>query len=242
VSLPLISSLHKKILPFLKNHLPSLIKNDIPVEIHTRLFEEEGDLLTNDFYKATLQPGLNNEDPDALECQLLFIYLVKHLDRHEKTGDFQLKYYLDLFLLLNKYDKIILDERIVTLSKKYNSENLLIEKLLVLGVYWKADIMNFYPLNNNRANLSKIEAKFESLLRNPESQKNSVEGKKIFKLISGIPGTNNKFLYITGYLFPSLDYLKYKYQIKRSLKAIPYYFIRWFEILRYFSSGKTMYR
>lgn len=231
-SLPLISPLHRKLLPFLKSHLPGLIKNGILVEIHARLFEPPANSMTETFFNKSLIPAGNNESLIYPENQLHFLYLVKHLVKHEKTGAFQIKFYIDLYLLLKTYSDEILNESLLNMSDKTNIKDALLEKLVILEIFWGFELPELIKLTVAEVNINAATNKFIRFLKCPEKTKSESDSESALKPLRDIPGLFNKVLFIAGYVFPSPGYIRYKYNVKTTIGAFLYFPVRWLKTLR----------
>jgi len=81
-SAPMISYFHEKIMPAYGKHLPEMYKNGIAVEIHFKLFDQKDNSLTENLLNRSVlaenEPEIYYPDPFSF-----FLYLVKHLDKHE---------------------------------------------------------------------------------------------------------------------------------------------------------------
>ncbi len=94
------SPLHNKILPLIGKHLPTLLKDGYPVEIHTRLFDEPGK-------NEKLGEAIDNAveiDIEGIRAlipndEIHLEYLKRHLEYHLRTGGAQLRQYLDMELI-----------------------------------------------------------------------------------------------------------------------------------------------
>ncbi len=134
-SAPLISPLFEKhIFPYGK-HLPEMYRNGISVELHFRLFEDPGNPLTREMFDTAHKLENENEIyiPDPL---LFFLYLIKHLDEHEKEGTSQLRLYTDLAVMLSCYRGKIINDQLIEKAHQANLEAALFEKLQILEIFW----------------------------------------------------------------------------------------------------------
>lgn len=226
-TVPLVSRFHERIMPVYGKHLPEMYKKGISVEIHFKLFDQVGNSLTEAFYeKASRIPG---DDTDMFfpEPQLSFLYLVQHLDRHEREGFFQLRLYTDLIYLLRYYFQSIITRELFAYAARANIEKPLIEKLKILEVYWGIVFPDWVIQKTEGVSLEKLTENFTSLIRQPENIPQAVERESLLKLLKDVPGWSDRFLLFLGHVLPSLAYMKYKYKIKTSTGAILYYPVRW---------------
>jgi hypothetical protein len=226
-SAPMVSRFHEKFLPAFGKHLPEMYKNGIAVEIHFKLFEQKGNSLTDEFIdKAARLPGkvINVYYPDP---QLFFLYLIKHLDAHEKFEGAQLRLYFDLFILLSANSDSIINDDLFKYARKANLESIVIAKLNILNIYWKSPISIPGILFSENTNLELILQKFIAFLKHPWENQVEEKQENLFKLLKDVPLFRERFLLLTGHIFPSVAYLKYRYKIHSTAGALLYYPVRW---------------
>ena len=136
-SLPLISPLHEKILTLFEDVIcRPMEKNGIFVEIHVKLFEQEGNSLTEELFNTAYKIIEIETEIFYPQLQIFFLYLVKHLNRHEKTKDLQLKSFTDLVELLRQYPDQILNKQLFNLAREADLVTALVEKLRLLEIFW----------------------------------------------------------------------------------------------------------
>ena len=94
------SPLHRKIKTHIGKHMPTLRKDGYAVEIHHRLFSEA---VRNEKLDEAIENAveINIEGTKAftLPDDIHLDYLKKHYDYHNLTDDFQLRLFVDLWLL-----------------------------------------------------------------------------------------------------------------------------------------------
>lgn len=241
-SSPIISPVYERKMFQHGKHLPEMNKNGLSVEIHTKLFAQPGNSMTEEFIeKAYPVPGKKNIY--FPESQLFFLYLVKHLDRHEKEGTSQLKLYVDLYLLLMAYTDQILNERLFQNALKVNLVTALGEKLYILGTFWGMFFPEWVKSFSGKTNTETAEEKFIWFLRHPNENQPRAEPGSMFNSLKEIPGVLNKTLLIIGYIFPSISFIKYHYKVKSKARAVCYYPAWWGRIcgmlIRGRRKGKT---
>lgn len=230
-SLPVISPLHKPILPYLKSHLPPMEKNGAVVEIHVKLFDQEENSLTQNLFDTSFNPPGNPWNIFWPKPQLLFLYLLKHITNHENTKDLKVKSYLDLFVLLNKFSEEILNANLAEIARAANIEEALSEKLLILNLFWDLPLPENINTGIQEARQKELSDKFIWLIKNPMQDNSAIKIQGLFKQFLHIPGVTNKVLFIIGYLFPSFTYMKYFYRTKTKAGAMLFYPLRWWRIL-----------
>lgn len=97
VSKTLKSSLYEMILGEIDKHLPTLFRNELAVEIHTRLF----DSLTyksaeENPFKNQIEIKIDNRKALILNNKMHLSYLVSHYKRHELAGICQMRLFADI--------------------------------------------------------------------------------------------------------------------------------------------------
>jgi hypothetical protein len=70
--------------------------------------------------------------------------------------------------------------------------------------------------------------KFLRLLKNPKAEVIENPRLNFMKQVREMPGIYHKALYITGFIFPSLSFMKNRYGTDTRTMAIIYYPVRWF--------------
>ncbi len=226
-SAPLVSSFHEKIMPAYGKHLPEMYKNGIAVEIHFKLFDQKRNSLTEEFLNKAVRVSDAGTSLHYPEPQLLFLYLIKHLNKHEKSGYFQLRLYTDLALLLSVHSDQIINERLFEYAIQASLEIVLREKLKLLQLYWGISLSEPVKSFIEKLNPQPISVKFKESLRCPKNDQQEEEKESLFKLLNNVPGIKNRILLIFGHIFPSVAYLKYRYKIKTTIGAVLYYPVRW---------------
>lgn len=231
-SLPLISPLHEKLLPYLKSHLPVMHKNKISAEIHVRLFDRDNDNLISEI--------INN--PDIVSegaCEMLapplhihLLYLVKHLDRHARTKDLQLKLYTDIAVLLSEHQDKLLNINLLNLAERAGLTNSLAEILFLVENYWQIRLPDLLKNLRLKVDVEKTTEKFIYFLRHPSSYPRHEEPLPLLKPLNDIPGTAEKIRFIAGFLFPSLSFLKFRYRLNNHYAALLFYPAWWWRSVK----------
>ncbi len=222
-SLPLKSPFHKLIMMHIGKHLPSLIKNGFSIEIHHRLFGSGEEALTGMLYDKSTEKMINNERAFIPGAQILFLYLIRHLFMHEKNNESQLRLYTDLVVLIEKYRDDIINDDLQLLAKSGELSSILTGKLELLrdiwGISFPGWLNDFIERNYDSANKDK----FMFFLRNPKNNP-AVDKAWFYRYtLHEVPGIHRKLLYIFGDLFPSISFMKKRYNCSSSWKVVFYY-------------------
>jgi len=102
-SLPVKSGFHKPIMEWTGKHLPTLMKNGIPVDIHLELFPGRKNNLTSKVIETAREVRFEREKAFVPDPGLFFLYLVRHLYFHELNNESQLRLYADLVVMAERY-------------------------------------------------------------------------------------------------------------------------------------------
>jgi hypothetical protein len=225
-SLPLKSVFYKPVLSYIGKHLPTLTKDGFSIELHHDLFGTDKSLLTKVFYDTGLETALNSEKAYLPEPRLFFLYLVRHLYLHEKNNESQLRLYADLVVLLEKYRDEIINYDLLTLTGDAGIGEILAWRLEPLRDLWGISFpewLNDYI--NKWYNPDSIN-KFILFLKSPKDNPSVNKAILYRDNIKEIPGFSRKILFVLGDLFPTLEFMKRRYNCSSSLKAILYYPVR----------------
>jgi len=110
VSNSLKSCLYKPIILDIGNHLPEMHRGGISVDLHHRLFGKEGTEMVATAMERAVVISAGGQSLFVLPPLTAFLGLVSHIRKHEIKGEFQLRLYIDIYLLLRKYGSEIISE------------------------------------------------------------------------------------------------------------------------------------
>jgi len=237
-SAPLISHVFEKKIFRHGKHLPEMYKKGLSVEIHFKLFGAQEKRIGEEFINKSYQIS---EESKALypDQQLHFLYLVKHLDKHEKEGTSQLRLYADLVVLLQNYFDRIVCRELFEYASEAGLEGAIAEKFIILEEYLGISFQEWITSFTGKTNSDAIKEKFIRFLRHPADNQPRAEKGSLFNPVKEIHGLFNKSLFITGFLFPSLAYLKYNYKVKSKTIAALYYPVWWVRLGRMLIKGRV---
>lgn len=220
------SPLYKHILFHIGKHLPTIYKDDCPVDIHLRLFDGNDNRLTDEFFDASVPLEIKGRKVFIPEPQLLFLYLIRHINLHEKSGLSALKFYADLNVLINShYDKIV-NRKLLNLAAEAGLEKEVIGKLLLLKTFFGVTFPGWLSDLVSEPDHTDVLAKFLATLANPAGDISENRQSEYLNTVKAIPGLFNKILFITGFIFPSFDFMKRRYRINYKALVIFYYPLR----------------
>ena len=238
-SMPMISPLHERILPSYGKHLPELTKGGIAAEIHFRLFDRNDQLITGDFISASLPLEEGKMCMLIPEPRLHFLYLVKHLDLHERNGNSQLRLYTDLAVMISAYPGRIITRELFKYAEEAGIMEAVAEKLYVMKTFWGFEFPVYADAYYESIDTGKAVVRFLDFLKNPNDSDPVNEPESLLRPIKDLRGITDRIMFIAGYLFPSLKFMKYRYGARSKAVAILYYPVRWLKLAGMILGGKV---
>ena len=223
VSLPVKSVIHKLILANTGKHLPSLIKNGTSVEIHHKLFGGRKNVLTRMLYETSYKIEIKGEEAYIPQPQIFFLYLVRHLYTHEMNNESQLRLYTDLVVLIEKYRDEIINYDLLTYASQAEMLEILACRLEPLrdlwGISFPGWIDDFIDKWHNPDSINK----FIFFLKSPKDNPPLDKARFYRHAISDIPGFHRKVLFLLGDIFPSVSFMKKRYNCTSTWKVLLFY-------------------
>ena len=223
VSLPVKSVFHEPIMPYFGKHLPSLIKNGMSVEIHHELFGEKDNALTNILFDTSYEVEIKGERAWFPQPQIFFLYLIKHLWQHEMNNESQLRLYTDLVVLLEKHYDDILNSGLLKYVSGPEMSGMLASHLETLRDFWGISFPEVINEFLEEWATDDSITKFIFFLGSPKNNPPLDRSGLYRKVIRDIPGFHRKVLYVLGDLFPSLRFMKKRYNCNNNLRVLLYY-------------------
>jgi hypothetical protein len=222
-SLPVKSVFHKFIITSSGKHLPSLIRNGTSVEIHRELFGRNKNKLTRLLYDCSYEIELRGEKVYIPSPQIFFLYLVRHLWRHEMNNESQLRLYTDLVVLLDNYGDEIINYNLLIYASQAGISEIVACKLELIRDLWGNDFPEWINAFIDKWHNEDSRDMFNFFLRSPKGNPVINRASNYRHTINEIPGIHRKFLFIIGDLFPSISFMKKRYGLSSSWKALFYY-------------------
>jgi Uncharacterised nucleotidyltransferase len=222
-SLPVKSLFHLPIIAYSGKHLPSLLKNGASIDIHLELFGGKRNILTKLLYDNSSEIRIDDQYAHIPRPQLFFLYLVKHLYSHEINNESQLRLYTDLVVLIEKYREEIINYDLLTYAAKAGMSQILAWRLEPLRDLWGITfpdwVDDFIDKWYNPDSINR----FVFFLKSPKKKSPSGNPLIYKRTIREIPGLHRKILFVLGDIFPTLTFMKERYQCNSKLKALLYY-------------------
>jgi len=223
VSLPAKSIFHEFIIADIGKHLPSLLKDGTSVEIHHELFGARKNGLTRMLYDNSYEIEIKSEKVYIPQPQIFFLYLVKHLYRHELNNESQLRLYTDLVVLISKHRDEIINYDLLSYASQAGMSEILAWRLEPLRDLWGVPFPEWLDdFINKWYNPDSIN-KFIFFLKSPKNNPPIDKARFYRHIISDIPGFHRKLFYLLGDIFPSISFMKKRYKCSSTWKVLVYY-------------------
>ncbi len=227
ISLPVKSVFHKSILADAGKHLPTLIKDGFSFELHNELFGTGKNGLTRMLYVSSTEIEIKAEKTFIPSPQLFFLYLVRHMYSHEMNNESQLRLYADLVVLIERYKDEIINNDLLEYAMDAGMSEILAGKLEPLrdlwGISFPEGINEFINKRNNPSSIDR----FIIFLKSPKDNSSPDRAVLYRHNISEVPGLHRKTLFLLGDLFPTIRFMKKRYNCNSGWKALLYYPLRW---------------
>ena len=117
-SMPMKSWLYRYISLDLGNHLPEMHRGGISVDLHYRLFGTEGEEMVSRAISEAEEISAGGKTFHVLPPVSAFLGLVSHIYKHEVKGEFQLRLYTDIYLLLKKHGRVIINNELMAAAEQ----------------------------------------------------------------------------------------------------------------------------
>jgi hypothetical protein len=226
-SLPVKSLFLKPIIADIGKHLPTLYKNGFAVELHQELFGAGKNVLTRILYDTSVEMDINGEKCFVPEAQIFFLYLVKHLYLHEMNNESQLRLYTDLVVLIEKYGDEILNYDLLTYANQAGMSQILAWRIELLRDLWGMSFPDWINEFIDKWYHPDSINKFVFFLKNPKDNPFPGKGQKFRNNIREIEGIHRKILFTLGEIFPTIEFMKKRYNCKSTFSALLRYPPRW---------------
>ena len=222
VSLPVKSVFHRIILDHIGKHLPSLLKNGASIEIHHGLFTESLHSLTTRLYNESKEISVNGEKAFLPQPMLFFLYLVRHLEKHELNNESQLRLYTDLVTMIEKHSDEIINYNLLALASHSDMDQIIAGHLHALREFWSMQFPGWLDEFIEKWNPSGTTERFMFFLRSPKNELTEKKGayRQVIKEITGI---HRKIIFVLGDMFPTFSFMQKRYKCSRRWEVILYY-------------------
>jgi len=226
IARPLKSPLYKRISMCIGNHLPELHRNGISLDIHHRLFQKQGKALAQRGIEEAQKIEISGTTCFVLPPRIAFLSMIKHIQKHGIKGEFQVRLYLDLFLMLKYKSEEILGKDLLSEAEEACISKDLSATLYILSTYWDIDIPEIYFPSLSDSEKKKYLSAFMKGLNNP-GKIDPERNRDIYEYnLKSVEGAVNKLIFFAGDVFPSVSFMMERYNKKNLVAILPYYLIR----------------
>ena len=219
VSNSLKSRLYRHIILDIGNHLPELHRGGISVDLHHRLFGKEGREMVAAAMEKAEVISAGGRSLLVLPPLTAFLGLVSHIGKHEIKGEFQLRLYIDIFLLLRKYGSEIICDRLPAAAAEAGIERETREVLTLMERVWGLTV----PTVMSREQDQRLVDAFLSKIRQPWSVPSLSQREFFLRNLRSFDSRWKKLIFIAGDLFPSVEFMKRRYGCRTGLKSLLFY-------------------
>lgn len=205
-----------------RHHLPQFIKDNNIFEIHWHLHNENPDycISIDDLWKRALPVQINNINVKILRFEDMLLHLCIHLNDHFSYGKVRFTNFCDIAEIL-RMDRLNW-EFIITSSKKYNIETIVLQYVKLIGRYFDIKLPTDIPTQN--IDISDLEKRFYALLQNKNYNRKDFNNN--VRSLSDVSGIANKLKYFLGDLFPTKEFMITRFQIRKKGLVYFYYPLR----------------
>ncbi len=150
-----------------------------------------------------------------------FLALVSHIYKHEIKGEFQLRLWTDIYLLLERYGEQILTARLSAEAEEAGIREETTAVLAVMEHVWELAMPE--GLTVHTAAEKATVSGFMHRLAHPGSVESLSQREMFVRNLKALKGRRKKFIFIIGDIFPSVGFMKRRYACRSNLSAILYY-------------------
>ncbi len=218
ISMPMKSSLYRHIILDLGNHLPELHRNGISVDLHHRLFGPEGSALVRRALDNPEVISIAGKTYYVLPPGIALLGLVNHIFKHEVKGEFQLRLYTDIFLLVKKHEGKIFSGNLLSDADQAGIQGGLRTIMTILNKFYGIDIPPEFKAREG-SEQEKVAA-FRGNLLAPGQARPRSQKELFLENLKSLRGIRRKLIFITGDLFPSIEFMKNRYGCSTSFSAL----------------------
>jgi hypothetical protein len=247
-SMPMKSPLYRHIILDIGNHLPELHRGGVSVDLHYRLFGPEGEEMVARAIEESETITSGSSGFRVLPPMIAFLALVSHIYKHEIKGEFQLRLWVDVYLLLARHGSVILTDELTVAAMRAGvaSETRIV--LTVMEQVWAVRIPAVMRARSEDAaavneadrpagmtgentavgapppgSETDRAGRFMHDLMYPGSVKAISQREMFRRNLKALHGTRKKAIFLLGDIFPSPGFMKRRYGCRSDLAAVMFY-------------------
>jgi ribosomal protein L12E/L44/L45/RPP1/RPP2 len=115
-------------------------RGGISVDLHYRLFGTEGEEMVSSAIREAERISAGGKTFHVLPPVTSFLGLVSHICKHEVKGEFQLRLYADIYLLLKKHGSLIINKELMAAAQQAGIQSEVRVVLTVMEQVWGLDL------------------------------------------------------------------------------------------------------
>ena len=203
------SPLYRKIILDLGDHLPDMYRGGVSVDLHHRLFGPLATELTAQALRLSYKVTAGGKTYNVLPPRIAILSMVRHLQKHHNKGEFQMRLYCDIYLLLKQHFENVICDELLNEAWEAGVLNELKELLYIMKIVYGLDVPDKFimGLNINQD----ILIRFYNNLVNP-GHSEPLDPRELYKMnLQSITGLKHKIIFIVGDIFPSISFMKKRY-------------------------------
>ncbi len=214
-----------------EKHFAPLVKDNISVEIHHKLHNEQYGytINTDDFWKNANPVFLHGVSSLALSPNDLLIHLCIHLDSHNAISNIQLRHISDIVNILEFFKDKLDWQKFENSCVQNNCSQNVFGNLLLIKKYYNAQIPeNIIQRNKHYSNALTEEIFINTLGNNEEEierKKRDFMAERNLQNLKRVKGFRNKMFYLLGDMFPKKEFMYQNYKIKNK-KLLCFYYLK----------------
>ena len=151
-----------------------------------------------------------------------FLALVSHIYKHEIKGEFQLRLWTDIYLLLDRYGKQILISRLAAAAEEAGIRKETTAVLTVMEQVWGVALPESMAADSSAAQEAAV-ASFMNRLAHPGSVESITQREMFMRNLKALKSPRKKLIFILGDIFPSVGFMKRRYNCRSKVAAFLFY-------------------
>jgi len=192
-------------------------RGGISVDLHHRLFGARATALTEEALNAPGSVTAAGTTCNVLPPRISFLSLVAHLQKHDVKGEFQLRLYCDIYLMLINYGRDILTPELIPEAQMAGIEEEVKVVLYLMKVLYDFDVPAEFTADVTPELIDLN--RFLVNLGDPGYAQPVSAAEFYRRNLLAINGIKGKLIFIAGDLFPSVSFMKKRYGCRTAFGA-----------------------
>lgn len=246
-SMRLKSPLYKHIILDLGNHLPELHRGGVSVDLHYRLFGPEAEEMVVRAIADSETVTAGKGTLRVLPPMIAFLALVGHIYKHGIKGEFQMRLWTDIYLLLARHGDRVLTPELPAAAQEAGIAEETGTMLTVMEKVWgvkmpsvirslldgpgqgddtpgesrisESDAHDTTAIESGEA----VVAGFMNDLMYPGAIESISQREMFTRNLEALRSPGKKLIFILGDIFPSVGFMKRRYGCRSALRAVLFY-------------------